>query len=151
MSQVGYFYGGVCEGYCLLTCDSSVEASMIVVEEKLLGRKKSVVYEEGRTEWNRTASIYCIICPWSAKNKSFLRITAILCCTGDSVPSFGLYSKNWSMLISSKPGIISDLKTYYLLYKIHIDCSKTYYLLYKIHIDCSEQSKLLLAFNLFSV
>jgi len=66
-----------------------------------------------------------------------LRITAMLCCTGDSVPSFGLYSKNWSMLISSKPGIISDLKTYYLLYKIHI--------------DCSEQSKFLLAFNLFSI
>jgi len=50
LSQVGYFYGGDCEGYCLLACDSSVEASMIVVEEKLLGEKTVLVYEEGRTE-----------------------------------------------------------------------------------------------------
>jgi len=39
LSQVGYFYGGDCEGYWILACDSSVEASMIVVEEKLHGEK----------------------------------------------------------------------------------------------------------------
>jgi hypothetical protein len=116
LSQVGYFYGGDCEGYCLLACDSSVEASMIVVEEKLLGEK--TVWYMRKGEQNETKQqVYTALSARGVQNTSFLRITAMLCCTGDSVPSFGLYSKNWSMLISSKLGIISDPKTYYLLYK----------------------------------
>jgi hypothetical protein len=52
LSQVGFFYGGDVEGYCLLVCDSSVEASMIMVEEKLHGGK--TVWYMGKGEQNET-------------------------------------------------------------------------------------------------
>jgi len=58
LSQVGYFYGGYCEGCCLLVCDSSVEASMIVVEEKL-HRGKTVWYM-GKGERMKQTSKYHI-------------------------------------------------------------------------------------------
>jgi len=78
LSQVGYFYGGDCEGYCLLACDSSVEALHDRGRRETAWRKHVVVYGEGRTEWNRPASISYAICLWSAKHKSFLCITAML-------------------------------------------------------------------------
>jgi hypothetical protein len=52
LSPVGYFYGGDCEVYCILACDSSVESSMIVVEEKLHGGK--IVCCMGKGEQNET-------------------------------------------------------------------------------------------------
>jgi len=60
LSQVGYFYGGDCEGYWILACDSSVEASMIVVEEKLRGEKTVWCMRKG--EQNETEQqVYAVL------------------------------------------------------------------------------------------
>ena len=60
-----------------------------MVEEKLHGGK--TMWYMGEGEQNETqASISCGVCLWSAEHGSFSHITAMLGCTGDTFPSFGL-------------------------------------------------------------